>query len=189
MHSLKTAARYACLLFVIGLASCATNLTIRADSDPRVDLSRYRTFAFLEPNPQAAYATLLYSRLREATRHELEKRGYQYAETNPQLWVNFHVKIQDRQELRAEPNLHPYGYYGYFVGLYDPWIGYPYDIYTVNYTVGTLTIDIVDAMRKQLVWQGRAEGVVTEKVRKNPDKTIDTVVEKIFQKYPVPARS
>ena len=177
---------FLCLLIVC----CASMLRIRVDADPRVDLSSYHTFGFLEPltTDKVDYSTLLSLRLKEATRRELEKRGYRYTQSNPDLLVNFNVNIMQRQELRADPAPVHYGYYRYRFGLYDPWPDYPYDIYTVNYKVGTLIIDLVDAARKQLVWQGLAEGHVTEKILNNPAPAIDRSVTQIFARYPIPPR-
>ena len=65
----------------------------------------------------------------------------------------------EKTEIRSSPNMSAgYGYYGYRAGMYGAWSGYPYDVETTNYRQGTLTIDVVDAGRKALVWQGVAEG-------------------------------
>jgi len=176
----------AALLLCACVASCAVKPTIRTDRDPQVDLGAYKTFAFLEPltTDSKGYSTLLSARLRDATRRELVKRGYRYDESSPDLLVNFNINIKERQELRAIPR---WGYFGYRDGLYDPWPGYPYDIYTITYAQGTLIVDLVDATRKQLVWQGLASGRISDKVMRNPDAAIDQAVAEIFAQYPVSA--
>lgn len=160
--------------------------TIRTDRDPRADLSAYTTFAFFQPltTDSKGYSTLLSARLRDATRRELQKRGYSYDESDPDLLVNFNVNIKERQELRAMPR---YGYYAYRDGLYAAWPEYPYDFYTVTYAEGTVVVDLVDAARKQLVWQGLATGRITDKVIRNPRAAIDQAVAQIFAQYPVSA--
>jgi hypothetical protein len=160
---------------------------IRTDRDPQADLAAYETFAFFKPltTDVKGYSTLLSARLRDATRRELEKRGYSYDESSPDLLVNFNVNIEERQELRALPR---YGFYGYRDGLYAAWPGYPYDFYTVTYAEGTLAVDLVDAARRQLVWQGLATGRITDKVLKNPGTAIDQAVTEIFAEFPVSVR-
>ena len=52
-----------------------------------------------------------------------------------------------------------------------------------QYTEGTLTMDIVDAARKQLAWEGTAVGRVREKDRQNLQPAIDDVMAQIFAQY------
>jgi hypothetical protein len=50
--------------------------------------------------------------------------------------------------------------------------------------VGTLNIDIVDAEKKQLVWEGVAEGRVNEEELQNPKVAINAVVTELMRQYP-----
>ena len=52
-----------------------------------------------------------------------------------------------------------------------------------RYTEGTLTIDIIDAKKKELIWQGQGEGVLTKKTEKKDEK-IKEFVSKILEQYP-----
>lgn len=171
------------------LAACATGPTIRSQTNPSADPSAYETFAFFSPlaTDRAGYESVLTARLKDATRRNLEAKGYVYSESNPDLLVNFFANIEDRQEIRATPGA-PIGYYGYRSGLYGGWGGYygarSTEIETVNYKAGTLTIDLVDPAAKVLVWQGQAEGRVSSKARKNPGPAIDAVVAEIIGTLP-----
>ena len=73
-------------------------------------------------------------------------------------------------------------YYGYRRGYYGGWGGY--DTHVQQYVEGTLNIDIVDARRKQLVWEGVAVGRVTDKQREQRQAAINAAVAEIFSKYP-----
>ena len=75
------------------------------------------------------------------------------------------------------------GYYGYRDGLYGGWPLYDRDR-TINYQIGTINVDIVDAAKKQLIWEGVAEGRVTEEALANPKVTINAVVTEMMRKYP-----
>ena len=99
--------------------------------------------------------------------------------------MNFNVNVTEKTEIRSSPNVSVgYGYYGYRSGMYGAWTGYPYDVQTTNYRQGTLTIDVVDAGHKALVWQGVAEGRITNKVMENPAPAIDAAVTQIFANFP-----
>jgi hypothetical protein len=171
---------------VIGLAACASRPSIRTDGDPTTNLSSYKTFGFFDrlSTDQSAYTTILTSRLKESTRRELESRGYQYAQTSPQLVVNFYVNVQNRTGVQSTPTAG--GYYGYRAGMYHGWAGYPQGVETVHYKEGTLGIDLVDASKQQLVWQGIAEGKIKKAALEDPAAAIDRVVQEIFAKFPTP---
>ena len=68
--------------------------------------------------------------------------------------------------------------------MYGGWAGYPPEIESRNYRQGTLSIDVVDAARKALVWQGIAEARVTTKMRENPGQTLDTIVTEVLETFP-----
>lgn len=170
-----------------GLAGCASGPDIRVDQDPAATITAYRTFGFFEPlaTNKAGYSTLLSARLKDASRRELETRGYVYDAVNPEFLVNFNLNIQEKTEVHSSPSMSAgYGYYGYRSGMYGAWSGYPYDVETTNYKQGTLTVDVVDAGRKELVWQGVAEGRVSKKAMENPGAAIDAVMPQIFAKFP-----
>ena len=79
------------------------------------------------------------------------------------------------------------GYYGYRTGMYAAYPMYQDNTVVSQYTEGTLNIDVVDAARKQLVWEGIVTGVITQKDLNNPQPAIDEAVTAAFAKYPVAA--
>ena len=170
------------------LGGCASGPQIHVDGDPAVNVAAYRSFGFFEPlaTDTAGYSTLLSARLKEATRRQLEARGFVYDEANPGLRINFNVNVVEKSEIRSNPSVTAgFGYYGYRYGMYGAWTGYPYDIETTNYRQGTLVIDVVDATRKALVWQGVAEGRITQQVRDNPARAVDAAVAQILASFPM----
>ena len=171
--------------FMLVVCGCASGPEIRVDMDPKTDLRIYRTFAFFEPVAieGGQYATLISTRLRQATRAQLERIGFRYAADAPDLRVNFFLKVVNTQQVRSSGS----GYYGYRSGYYGTWSGYPY-VETVDYREGTLSIDLVDTKRKQLVWQGIAEGEVQDEALKDPGPAVDRVVTLIFSNFPYAPR-
>jgi hypothetical protein len=161
---------WAAAVTAILATGCATAPAVFVDREPGVDLRAYQTFAFF-PDPQPGYSTLLSEHVKRATRRELESRGYRYDDANPDLRVAFALKVDERQELRSTPAFGP----GPFLGGYGA-----YEIDTVDYKAGTLTIHLVDTTRSQLVWQGVAEGRVRQDALKNPATAISAVVAEIF---------
>lgn len=187
------------LLAAALVGGCATpGPTIRAEYDKSADLGQYRSFGFFSPlgTDKEGYQSVVSTYLKAATRRELEARGLRYDEAAPQLLVNFGAKLSDKLRVTEvpAPDLRPtlgirYGYYGYRAGLYGTWPLYQTETRVDQYQEGTLNVDVVDAARKQLVWEGVATGRVTQKALDNLQPAIDSAVTLLFEKFPVPATS
>ena len=169
------------------LAACASDPTIKSDYDHQADFSRYRTFGYMSPlgTDKAGYSTLLTERLKDATRGQMEMRGYVYDAANPDLLVNFNGKLQQKTEVTQAPPPPPMGpYYGYRAGFYGGWPGYGWGDTVYQYTEGTLNIDLVDPRRKQLVWEGVAVGEVRDPEAATSPQSIEKAVAQVFAQYP-----
>src|SRR5688572_4271324 len=169
-------------------AGCATNRApeTRIDYDKTANFSVYRTYGFPKETgtDRGGYSTLVTSYLKSSVSTAMEARGYKYSEERPDLLVNFFTNTRERTETRPQAGGSlGYGYYGYRRGLYNAWPMYD-DDRTVTYKVGTINVDIVDAEKKQLVWEGVAEGRVTEEQMSNPKATINAVVTELMRQYP-----
>jgi Domain of unknown function (DUF4136) len=172
-------------LLVVGCASTRAPNT-RIDYDRTADFSVYRTFGFPEETgtDRGGYATLVTSYFKNSIATAMTARGYRHSEDNPDLLVNFFMNTRERTELRPGANSSlGYGYYGYRAGLYDPWPRYEGER-SVTYKVGTINIDIVDAEKKQLIWEGVAEGRVSEEAMANPKVTVNAIVTELMRQYP-----
>jgi hypothetical protein len=174
------------LLLVVAalvLAGCATGPTITADYDRSANFTAYRSFGFYQPlgTDQAGYESLITQTLKAAVRQEMESRGYTYAETGADVLINFNARLAQRTEVSQTPAM-SYGYYGY--RRYGGWGGYGYDTRVDQYVEGTINIDMVDAQRKQLVWEGVAVGRVTKKTQEDRQAALRGAVTEIFAKYP-----
>jgi hypothetical protein len=164
------------------LAACASKPVIRTQTAPALDIRKYQSFGFVErpDTDQSGYTTLITRYLKDAVTREMLARGYAQSE-QPDLLVNFSVGAQDKVEGSSWPDVgvgwgrwsRGWGWGGTFGGR---------DIRTV--TEGSLTIDVVDQQRKELVWSGRAKGRVTSEAEDNPQPAIDEAVAAIFAKYP-----
>ncbi|NYS16689.1 DUF4136 domain-containing protein [Achromobacter xylosoxidans] len=168
------------------LAACASSPAIKSDYDHQADFSRYRTFGYMSPlgTDKAGYSTLLTERLKDATRGQMEMRGYVYDAANPDLLVNFNGKLQQKTQVTEAPPPPMGPYYGYRSGFYGGWPGYGWGDTVYQYTEGTLNIDLVDARRKQMVWEGVAVGEVQNPDTATSSQNIDKAVAGIFAKYP-----
>lgn len=177
--------RATCLVLLLATAGCASTPTVTSNYDHSANFAGYRTFGYLSPlgTDRAGYATLVTQSLKNATRREMEARGYTYSENAPDLLINFSGKLEKQTDVRSVPAGPPMvGYYGYRGGYYGGWGGYYTDVY--QYTEGTVNVDLIDARQRQLVWEGVAVGTVTKKHLENPDAALSAAVSQIFAKFP-----
>jgi hypothetical protein len=163
------------------LQGCASTPNVRSDYDRAADFGSYHTFNFV-PQPgtdKMGYSTLTTQELEAAVTNQMQKRGYTLSE-HPDLLIDFSARLQGKQRVESSPT----PYYGYRAGLYAPWAGYSNAVYTVNYTEGTLNVDLVDAARRKMVWEGVTIGELTKEKLHNREAAIDQAVADVFSKYP-----
>lgn len=187
----------AAMTFLLTLNGCANTPVVQVASDPYANFSSYQTFGFVSPlgTDRSGYQTLVTQQIKSAVQGQLEARGMRLTADSPQVLVNFNAFITDRTHISTVPVLvQPafgggfYGgsYYGYRGGLYSPWPMYVDQTVVSSYKEGTLNIDIIDAARKQLVWEGRiTDEDVTRKERANLQTSINAAVTAAFAQYPV----
>jgi len=178
------------LLCVAALTSCGSSpLQVRSNADPAANLSSYRSYGFV-PEPgtnREGKATALTIYFMQAVRHEMDSRGFQYTEESPDLLVNFNANPKAMPDVvtTVDPANSYQGYYAYRAGMYDiPVIGVSEQTTTVHYRVGTGNVDLVDARRKMLIWEGIAEGRLTEDMIANPGPAIAAAVSDMFAQFP-----
>jgi hypothetical protein len=177
-------------VLVVALAACATTARrpdIRVNTAPDADFTAYSTFGFPEQTgtDRGGYSTLVTDYFKAAVRNQMEARGYHYVEGKPDLLVNFFANVREHTEVRSDPTITPtFGYYRYRFGLYSAWPLYTPQVETVRYPVGTANIDVVDARKKQLIWEGVAEGRVSDRDMDQPQQAIASVVTQLFARFP-----
>ena len=177
----------ALLAVTCALTACESGPKIRTNTAPGANLQAYKTYSFPAKlgTDRGDVQTPLTGYFKEAVRREMDARGYQFVESgDADLWVNFHVNAKDQTDIRSSPSMnYGVGYYGYRGGMYGGYGGGT-DVTTVHYKVGTANIDVVDARKRELVWEGVAEGKLTDKVMKDPRGAVNLVVTEIYKQFP-----
>jgi len=180
------------MFFLIGYAvSGCSSSNIRSDYDHDANFGAYKTYNFIEGagSDYEGYESMFTQYMIAAISIEMEKRSYVKSD-DPDLLVNFNSKLQEKTKV-TQTTAAPSPYYGYRGGYYDPWRGYGYGTQThvSQYTEGTYNIDIIDARRKQLVWEAVGVGRVTDKKLKNLERSVHEGVPEFFAFYPFVAEN
>jgi hypothetical protein len=164
------------------LTGCASKPKIYINQNPSADFGQYRTFGFQDQlgTDGEQYSSLASGYLIAATVREMTARGYTES-ADPDLIVNFSIKGEEKIRTTQTPTSG--GYYGY--RGYGAWGGYGgYETRVTQYTEGTVNLDLVDASKQQLVWEGVIVGKVTDEVRENLQQVCDEVVTELLSSYP-----
>ena len=186
------------ILTTLFLGACSSGPDLRSDSDPAADFSQFKTYGFFDEysTDEKHYTTLVTQYFKDALRAEMNGRGYVYTTQNPDLLVNFHANFSEKLKVTNSPSYgmgvgmgYP-GYYGYRGGSYGTYASYNYNTSNVSqYTEGTVNVDLVDANKKQLAWEGVAVGRVSEKKIADLQDAVERTVVAIMAPYPYKAGS
>ncbi|MFD2717802.1 DUF4136 domain-containing protein [Hymenobacter monticola] len=170
------------LLLLLALTGCAAEQVQHTEQAPNVDFRAYKTYNFMDVTArnEAAFqgpGTGIET-LKQAIGREMQRRGYQPA-ASPDLLVNIGVVTQDKVQTR-ETTLRD-------APIYLGQRNYHWqsqDVVVGRYEEGTATVELVDAARQELIWQGSVKSVLSPKADKLT-KSIDDAVEALFEKFPV----
>ena len=175
---------------LLALGGCASAPEVRVDYDRTADFASYQTFGFASPlgTDRGGYQSVISQHLKASTQREMEARGMRLDSAAPQLLINFNATLNDKLRVSTMPYMTMgIGYYGYRGGMYSAWPLYADQTVVTQYREGTLNIDVVDAARKQLVWEGVVTNSVTQKDLDNIAAAIDSAVTAAFAKFPIAA--
>ena len=166
------------LLFML-MASCSS-VQVAADYDKNANFNQYKTFAFFKSGiDKAEISDLDKRRILRAIENELMAKGFTKSET-PDILVSIFTKSRDK--VNVYNNNMGYGPYGYGWGWSPYYWNSGYSNVSTS-TEGTLYVDLIDANKKELVWQGEGVGYLTNN-RNEKEKVINEFVTKILEQFP-----
>jgi hypothetical protein len=145
-------------LSLAAFAACST-VRVTTDYDPEVDFATVDTYAWLDQRSgvegdRADVTSLLDQRIRHAIDDVLQGKGLALVPRDEaRVLVSYHLGVETKLDVNT---IHTG--YGYGRG----WYGAGGSTHTTvrEYEEGTLLIDLVDALSRQLVWRGSGEARV-----------------------------
>jgi hypothetical protein len=129
---------------------------------------------------------LIDDRIVAAIDTELAAKGLTKTESNPDMFVVYHVAFDKQKDISTYSSGYGGGYGPYGWGYGGGWGGGGTTSTQVrDILVGTLVIDIADAKKGQVIWRGMGvKEVDTQAKPEKRDKSISSAVNKIFKNYP-----
>jgi hypothetical protein len=166
--------------FLLLILSSCSSVTVYSDYDKTVDFTPYKTYAYFKPGiDKVEISDLDKRRILRAIDDQMQAKGFTKID-NPDLLVNIFTKSREQVDV----NQFSAGWgYGWGWG-WNPWMMYGGNQTTVSTsTEGTLYIDLIDAKKKEMIWQGEGVGTLTRDIDKK-DERIAEFVGKILAQYP-----
>jgi hypothetical protein len=181
------------LLALVFMSSCSS-VRVLSDYDQNTNFNGYNSYAFYKTGiDKAQISDLDKKRILRAIETELSGRGMVKSE-NPDLLVSIFTKEEERVDVYNN-NFGWGGPWGWGLGWgwggpwgwgWGPGLGWGWGGTGVSTsTQGSLYIDLIDTKTKELVWQGKGEGTLsnTKNIQKK-EQRIKDFVSQILEQYP-----
>lgn len=173
------------MLVALVLASCSS-VRVASDYDRAANFNNYKTFAFFKPGiDKAEISDLDKRRILKAIESELLAKGLTKSE-NPDILVSIFTESNQRVDVYNNA----WGFGGWGWGGFNRWgwgfgPGFGWGGNNVSTrTEGVLFIDLIDAQKKELVWQGSGSGYLVTKNIDKKEARIKEFVNKTMEQYP-----
>ncbi|PIE48655.1 MAG: hypothetical protein CSA39_06650 [Flavobacteriales bacterium] len=170
-------------LVLLFIATSCASIRVSTDYDKKVDFNEYKTFAFYKKGiNKVAVSDLDKRRILRSIEDNLLKKGFTKSD-NPDLLVNIFTKSREKINVY---NDYYNGWYPWYYGGFGPY-GFGWGAYNnvTKSTEGTLFIDLIDANKKELVWQGMGVGaLITNGDITEKENRINEFVTEIMEAYP-----
>ncbi|NQX86689.1 MAG: DUF4136 domain-containing protein [Flavobacteriaceae bacterium] len=170
------------IALIIAIVSSCVSVRVASDYDKKVDFNTYKTFAFYKTGiDKADISDLDKRRILRAIETELLAKGFTKS-ADPDILISIFTKS------REKINVHNNGFGAYGYGwAWSPWYYNNYNHVSTS-TEGTLYIDLIDAKKKELVWQGIGKGYIPTGSTEKKEARIKEFVKRIIATYPPGAK-
>ena len=165
------------------LAVSASAQKVKVEFDKSLDFSKFKTFTWAPRD--AVSRPLLAAAIAGAIEEELTARGLQQVNEHPDLYVEMYGSMDSDMAVSYSDLYSGYGGIPPFDQSFMVWGAVPGSTTTVVVHKGQLVVDLIDASQKRLAWRGIARDNLSDNRGKLVTQ-INTAVEKMFKKYPVP---
>ena len=177
------------LLGLVFLSSCSS-VRVLSDYNQEANFNEYKSYAFYKTGiDKAQISDLDKKRILYAIEDEMVSRCFVKSE-NPDLMINIFTKEEERVDVYN--NNFGWGWGGAWgwgpAWAWGPGWGWGWGGWGPNVstrTQGSLYIDLIDTKNRELVWQGKGEGTLsnTKNIEKK-EQRIKEFVSQILEQYP-----
>ena len=178
------------LVITLICTGCATGYQVSTDYDEHYAFAGKQTFALAVPqNLKTTRDDITKDRITKALREQLKAKGF--AETTKEqadIWISFFATSEKQLDYHSYTSYNAfYGYGGCYRCFYAP-VGMS-NTYSVEYTKGSLLVDVIDPATNKLKWRGSTSNKITTTEADSmsvEERTamVNAAVTAILEKYP-----
>ena len=168
------------ILLAVWAAGCSSP-KVGYDYDRSANFNRYHTYSWVAGVQEATGdrrvdSSLVDARIRTAIDRVLGTKGYSAPQnSSPDFLVAYHAGMKDMMNGASTQNYIGDRAHGTFTTISD----------IQPYHEGTLTIDIVDAASRQLIWQASAKADVDQSLGpEERDARVNSIVRAMLSRFP-----
>ena len=178
-----------CLTMVWFCAQACTTIDVKTDFDPSTDFTRFHTFAFAGLTDITKTGlldnSLTRKRIETGVSRELTKKGLREVKMDerPDLLVHYWLGTKDKQRVQGTTSGPTGGYYGGYYGGGYGWGANYNTVTTYEYTEGTLVVDLVEPVKKELQWRATMVAILEDTAQENTELGNKAII-KAFENYP-----
>jgi hypothetical protein len=151
------------LISLLILPGCATRYSVSVDYDDQFSFSGKQSYALIVPEDiQTTRNDLLKKRIESALHQQLKQQGY--VQTNKQqasIWISYFATTEKQQDIRTYQHYNSFYGYARCYRCYYPMPVTTTDVQVINYTAGTLIIDVIEPASNTLKWRGSTTSKIT----------------------------
>jgi hypothetical protein len=169
------------LLLALVVTSCSS-VRVATDYERSTNFDEFKTFAFFKPGiDKAEINDIDKRRILRAIETELLAKGFTKSE-DPDLLVSIFTKSNQRVDVYN--NYWGAGAWGWGWGGFGPGWGWGWNQPMVSTrTEGVLYIDLINAKKKELIWQGQGKGYLSRNMERKEER-IKEFVNKVLSQFP-----
>lgn len=166
------------IVTILLLITSCKSVQTSSDYDRTVNFNNYKTFVFTPESKQLPANDLVKNRILNAISSNLKSKGLTES-NNPDMLIDLGLKTKEKKDY-STTHYDLSGYYGrrwrIGTGISQS------NTKEIDYTEGTLVINMVDTNKNSLLWMGSGTGVVSDKAIQ--EENLKAAVDKILAGFP-----
>ena len=169
--------------FFLLAAAAAWAQKVETGYDKSADFSKYKTYAFVPRSTPAANPTIA-TIIDYDVEYELNQKGLRKVDSNPDLLVKVYGGPGEVESSYAAEDPSHIATGGYPMPGTTMWAGSLPATPNPQVVRGSITVDLVDARQKHIVWRATAKGKMDYNKRSKLLDQANKAVSEMFKKYP-----
>lgn len=173
------------------LSSCKINPPTTIDYDTKYNYSKLKTFAWIKApkndDKNKEIKSLNDRRQTAAINSDLISKGFKLLNEaeNADFLLKTHTITDKKTDIDVFYN--DWGYHSYYFGHSFGWLGRGSSTIAREYKIGTLVLDIIDPIKKEVLWRGalsRKLGVYLNRTPEERDIIAKTNAKSLLKDFP-----